>query len=121
MNGGSSQLVAALRSLQICGTLCSCRATGRGWREANLIASHHPRRLASSEGICGSPAFVTPAFAENAKDGAPHCVGDGSEIKAWATLPAVFKGDELEQLPSEFRLVKDRRRKRVTGANVEAK
>src|SRR5205807_10218368 len=45
MNGGSSLIVAALRSLQICGTLCSCRATGRGWREANLIASHHPRRF----------------------------------------------------------------------------
>jgi hypothetical protein len=38
-------IAAEIRSLQICGTLCSCRATGRGWPEANLIASHHPRRF----------------------------------------------------------------------------
>jgi len=31
--------------LQICGTLCLRRATGRGWREPNLIVSHHPRRF----------------------------------------------------------------------------
>jgi hypothetical protein len=26
-----------------------------------------------------------PPFAKNAKNGAPHCVGNASEIKAWAT------------------------------------
>src|SRR5437667_10196899 len=58
MNGGSSPIVAALRSVQICGTLCSCRATGRGWREANLIASHHPRR---STRRAGELLEITPA------------------------------------------------------------
>jgi hypothetical protein len=47
MNRGSSVIVAALRDLQNCGTLCSCRATGRGWREANLIASPSPALYAA--------------------------------------------------------------------------
>ena len=29
-----------------------------------------------------------PPFARNAKDGAPHCVGDAREIKAWARAGA---------------------------------
>ena len=37
--------MAGTTARNFCGTLCSCRATGRGWREANLIVSHHPRRF----------------------------------------------------------------------------
>jgi hypothetical protein len=48
-----------------------------------------PTQLLSVLHKPGAYAFVVPAFCQNAKDGAPHCVSDTSEIKSLARPPSV--------------------------------